>query len=387
MTTSDAIPLTATAHAASVAYPQPRTWLAAAACAWSLAYGALGLYWALGGTGFPYGARDSDGIGVSVLTGFRADLAGPLIAVLGLIGAAVALAMGRPSRRIIPRPVLLAFGWAAAATLLLVIPDIRALTFLGYLPALVFAIGFDPVDWPVMLNQGFCLAGGIVWGAATLTYGRATRGTAATRSAPGAPRWGRWVTYAAVALPLPYAATRLAWAAGIPLGISEEFLSELAAGGATVAEVSLSGIALLGALLTLGLVRRWGEIFPRWIPFLAGKRVPPALAVVPATLVSVVLTIGGFGVWRAWLIMGLPLAEGGWGTGLPALAFLPWGITLGLATYAYNERRRRDADAVFQGRSIDFRSPRATGVDRPARHGSPVHAPRGGGRRIRREPR
>lgn len=346
MTQSDAIPLTAAAHAAPVAYPQPRTWLASVACAWALAYGALGLYWGFGGTGFPYGARDSGELGVSLLSGLRADSVGPLIAVLGLIGAAVALAMGRPSGRVIPRPVLLAFGWAAAATLLLVVPDIRALTFLGYLPALVFAIGFDPVDWPVILNQGFCLAGGIVWGATTLSYGRATHGSAAARSVSGGPRWGRWVTYAAVVLPLPYAATRLAWAMGFPLGVSNEFLRMSEASGAATVELSLSGMAIVGALLTLGLVQHWGEDFPGWLPGVGGKRVPPALAIVPASIAAVLLTIGGLSIWRAWLIGGLPLAEDGWGTVVPALVFLPWGITLGLATYAYSERRRRDEATV-----------------------------------------
>ena len=37
------------------------------------------------------------------------------------------------------------------------------------------------------------------------------------------------------------------------------------------------------ALLTLGLVRPWGEIVPVWVPRLGGRRIPPAAVVVPAT--------------------------------------------------------------------------------------------------------
>ncbi len=47
----------------------------------------------------------------------------------------------------------------------------------------------------------------------------------------------------------------------------------------------------------LGLVHRWGEVFPRWMIGLAGRRVPIALAVVPASLVSVLLIVGGIGIW------------------------------------------------------------------------------------------
>jgi hypothetical protein len=82
---------------------------------------------------------------------------------------------------------------------------------------------------------------------------------------------GRWATYVAVVIPIPYAVTRWAWALGFPLGISEEFLREGQEVGLWWAGAAL---AVGGAILTLGLVQRWGEVFPRWIPFLGGKRVP-----------------------------------------------------------------------------------------------------------------
>ena len=47
----------------------------------------------------------------------------------------------------------------------------------------------------------------------------------------------------------------------------------------------------------LGLVQRWGEVFPRWMVGLAGRRVPMGLAVIPASLASVLLAVGGIGIW------------------------------------------------------------------------------------------
>jgi hypothetical protein len=326
----------------------PRRWLPYAAGLWSLACGALGLIWASGGAGFPYGNRATDDAGLSPLAALSATRIGPVIAVWGLLGAVVALAMAWPRERVVPRPLLLAFGWVTTAVLLLLVPDARLLTFVGYLPALVATFGFASVDWPVVRNQFVCVIGGILWGGATLTFQRATGKRPSARVANGgASPWGRWVTYAAAALPLPYAATRLAWAIGLPLGIDDALLAQLRAEGAVAAEVSLGGMALAGGLLTLGLGQRWGEVFPRWLPMLGGTRVPPALAIIPATLAAVALTVGGFSLYRTWLVTGPPVAGAGWGAYLPPLLFLPWGIALGLATVAYAERRRAtDAGGV-----------------------------------------
>jgi hypothetical protein len=54
------------------------------------------------------------------------------------------------------------------------------------------------------------------------------------------------------------------------------------------------GYAVTTWSLAYGLLGlRWGEVFPRWIPFLSGKRVPIPLGVVPASLVSVLVTTAG----------------------------------------------------------------------------------------------
>lgn len=334
-------------------------WVGYAAAAWSLVYGGLGLFWALGGAGFPFGHGNDPEAALSALAGVRAAPGAPVIAALGLAGAAVALAMVAPWGRLVPRWPLLGFAWGAAAVLLLVVPDYRVLRAVAYAPIFLVGapFGWPPVSfrgaipWPV-LNQVVCLGGGLSWVAAAVAYRRRTEGacercgrtdaeTGWTTPAAAA-RWGRWATAVAVVVPCLYAATRWAWALGIPLGISKEFMRKGEEEGLWVAGAALATVAVGGAVLTLGLVQRWGEIFPRWLPGLAGKRVPPALAVLPATVAAVALTGGGLAIWR--MIAGGAFGDvdwaADWGAGPPVLLFLPWGVALGLATLAYQERRR-----------------------------------------------
>ncbi|WP_199701535.1 hypothetical protein [Jiangella rhizosphaerae] len=44
------------------------------------------------------------------------------------------------------------------------------------------------------------------------------------------------------------------------------------------------------ALLCVGLITRWGEVWPRWVPVLRGRRIPVAVALVPALLGATILT-------------------------------------------------------------------------------------------------
>jgi hypothetical protein len=82
-----------------------------------------------------------------------------------------------------------------------------------------------------------------------------------------------------------------------------------------VGRAGLATVAVGGAILTLGLVQRWGEVFPRWIPFLSGKRVPIWLAVIPASLVAVIVTNAGLMFVRLTLDGALAFAEEGVGKG------------------------------------------------------------------------
>jgi hypothetical protein len=205
-----------------------------------------------------------------------------------------------------------------------------------------------------------CVVGGFLWLAATTSYARRSGGAClycGRRDGPEgwqgpdqAARWGRIAVYVAMVTPVFYALTRYAWALGFPLGMSEEQFRRGQESGAWISGLFLATFGLVGAVLMLGLVQRWGEVFPRWMIGLAGRRVPVALAVVPASLASVLLTVGGIGIWSglAQMVAG-SAAAGSEGMALvgeitfqvgPTLLFPVWGIALAVATLGYYYRRR-----------------------------------------------
>jgi hypothetical protein len=340
-------------------------WVIYAAGAWSLFYGLLGLYWTAGGAGFPFGRAHDRSAALSILANVQAETAAPVITVLGLLGVVVAWIMVQTWGEGLWRALLPGFAWLLAVILALLIPDYRVLVAAAYAPIFLVGapFGWPPVSfliavpWPV-INQFLCILGGCLWGAAALVYQRTTQGACAYcgRSAKtngwttqtAAARWGKWATYTAVIIPMLYAATRWAWALGIPLGVSEEFLRAGQEVGLWWAGAALATVAVAGALLTLGLIQPWGEHFPRWLPVLGGKPVPIALAVLPASLVAILVTTAGlmyvrlvisgtFGV----IVPALDINLGeNWATLAPELLWPLWGVALGAATLAYYYRRR-----------------------------------------------
>ncbi|MFG2058662.1 hypothetical protein ACGFI9_32015 [Micromonospora sp. NPDC048930] len=325
------------------------------AAGWLGLWGVLALLGTLTGHGYPLGANDAYGE-ASLLRLLPVRYGPPVFAVV-LLGAAVAaLAMvgtARPSRPL--RALLLGYGWTVAVALAVVVPDVRVLVILGYLPMLIIGapFGWPPVDYAEIFDwtlavKGAALVAGVLLAAAVLVWQRRTAGTCAACGRDGdesgwttpaaAARWGRWAAGTAAAIPLVYAATRFAWVLDIPLGIPREFLAELHETGAVWAGAGLGAFATVGAVLTLGLVQRWGEVFPRWLPGLAGRRVPPLLAVVPGTLVAIAVTAGTLGelanpdFWHP---------DGGFSSATTPMLLWPlWGPALGAATLAYHLRRR-----------------------------------------------
>jgi hypothetical protein len=339
-------------------------WVGYAAAAWSLAYGALGLYWARGGAGFPFGFASDRAAHLSVLASARREIAAPAIAALGVIGAVAAILMASGRGRGIGRAALLAFGWTVAVALAVVIPDFRVLVVVAYAPILLIgapfgwppgARFFDAIPWPV-LNQAICVGGGLAWAAAALAYQRRSRGACGYCGRSGADagwtkpdaaaRCGRWAVVVAVAAPLVYAVTRWLWALGIPLGLTEKFFREGQAVGLWRMGAALATLAVVGAILTLGLVRPWGEAFPRWVPFLARKSVPRALVIVPATFVSVVVTSAGLMFVRIAISGTFRLGDNAvtlgenWAALAPELLWPIWGVALGAGALAYYYRTR-----------------------------------------------
>ena len=77
--------------AARSAVRQWPQWVCYATACWSLLYGVLGSFWALGGAGFPFGGAHDD----TVLATSRAATAGPVMATVGLAGGVLALVMAQ----------------------------------------------------------------------------------------------------------------------------------------------------------------------------------------------------------------------------------------------------------------------------------------------------
>ncbi|MCA2219358.1 hypothetical protein [Jidongwangia harbinensis] len=319
-------------------------------------YGTLALVWTVTGRGFPFGPDDR-GNGASPLRALTPEVGAPLFAAVLLLAAVAALILhGGAVPRGPARVALPAYLWLVVAALLVVVPDSRLLTVAGYLPVLVVGapFGYPPVDYGdvftvALATQALSVLTGLLLARATLRWqfrgngacvacGRSER-TAGWATPAGAARWGRWAAWTAAAIPAAYAVTRLAWAAGIPLGIPAEFLREPRDSGAVWAGAGLGGFALLGAVLTLGLVQRWGEVFPRWMLGLAGRRVPIRLATVPATLVAVFVTSASVGLVTADGFLTMFTGEASLAT-LPMLLWPFWGVALGAAALAYHLRRR-----------------------------------------------
>lgn len=158
---------------------------------------------------------------------------------------------------------------------------------------------------------------------------------------PGLGRWAlahrRVITVAAALCALPYVVARLSWLTPWPL-LSPGADALTAEPPARVLGLLLGAAMLAGCVLTLGLIARWGERFPAWVPVIAERPVPVALAVVPATTVATLFTAGG-------VDMAIEITSGGAEAldpvlGLLVLPFWLWGPLLGLATWAYALHRR-----------------------------------------------
>jgi len=328
-------------------------WSAYAAGLWSLGYGGLAVHWWAGGGGFPFAPIDDDHRSGSVLEGSRAAVVAPVMVALALLGVVVAVLMARgrvPGRL---GAALIGFGWLTAAGLMLVVPDYTLLAVLAFAPLLlVFSFtgvpgpqgGIGDVLYWHRTNLIVLFVGGALWALATLAYQRRRRGACehcGRRPGTDGPsreallRWGRWGVVVACVAPLPYEITRLSWFFGFPLGIPPSFLRMMAdTPGMVEVGLGCAVASMAGGVLTHGLIRRWGEVYPRWIWFKAGKRVPVPLAVVPASMVAVAVIPAGLMMF--WTMD----AGDGWALYLPGMLWVLWGAGLAVATVAYYLRRR-----------------------------------------------
>lgn len=290
--------------------------------------------------------------------------------IVGLAGTLTALTLRRTVVRgdaVAPARSGVIAAWVLAGFTGLVLVHGRLLAFLGYTPLLLTRGWFDAelrsafvaqMDADLLLLV-LAVVGALLWVASAIVSTRAGRSACATCGRQ--PGWthahdvarrkrtlqvGRAAVAVAVAAAMVYPAIRLPWAFGIGFGLDAASWAELrATPGAVATGLGLASAGIVGAVLMLGLVQDWGVRFPRWMVGLAGRRVPPMLAILPASIVALALIASGRG-WLIALALGrLPdIVGSAWMQLIGMLSFLPWGLGLAVATGAYALRRRGDCD-------------------------------------------
>ncbi|MFD1542465.1 hypothetical protein [Nonomuraea guangzhouensis] len=178
--------------------------------------------------------------------------------------------------------------------------------------------------------------------------------TAAHAPVPGVPRWARIAAYAIPFTVLPASLWRIAAVTlHLPIGHGEQGAGDIPSWlPMELYVVLLSIFSELVAFTAIGLISAWGEVFPRWIPGLRGKRVPVLVACVPAGLGAVALTwlwtmaavttSAGRDIHGRPLAADFPLEFHDWQGLLAVAAYAPlllWGPLLAALTVAYWRRR------------------------------------------------
>ncbi|MFG2055149.1 hypothetical protein ACGFI9_14050 [Micromonospora sp. NPDC048930] len=158
-----------------------------------------------------------------------------------------------------------------------------------------------------------------------------------------APAWAVRVAHLIPLVVLPSGLWRIALVAGVPIGAAAHGAPVRPGFGESAYIVSLSLVSEALALLSLGLVRPWGEVFPRWLPLLRGRRVPPPFAVTVATAGAVAVTlIWGYAAWGV-VVRGNDLGFTPSGFALLVACYLPlllWGPLLFALVLSYRHRHR-----------------------------------------------
>lgn len=176
---------------------------------------------------------------------------------------------------------------------------------------------------------------------------RAGRLRAAWRAAhepvPGVSRRTQLLAYAVPFTVLPACLWRLPVVFDSGVGIGERIYIAI-----------LSVVSELIAFTAVGLIAPWGEVVPRWVPFLRGRRIPRAAVLVPATLGATVLTslwtililvtqLMGTTVRGEELPSDFPSRGEGWEVAWFSVCYAPlalWGPLLAVLTVAYARRRK-----------------------------------------------
>ncbi|MFI8265816.1 hypothetical protein [Streptomyces sp. NPDC085665] len=312
-------------------------WVARATTLWAVLYAGFGLVCALSGISLFHHGGDSDASGLGwavVVVGALATVASSSVVRYGL----------RPALRVLLR---VACGLAG----------ITAFSLL--MDAITLTLG-QGVDGPAPAANRALAAVGAVLLAATARSDRLPGGTG-VREPSAAPRLVQRAARAGTLAFVPYAAMKLVWACGGTFaGITgEEMLAASERNGASGLFLTLESwgldptalLAALGVFLLWGLVRPWGQVFPRWTLFLRGRRVPRWLPLAPALLGAA--TLAPYGVVGAgYLTLAaagvVTIRRGDFHSSGDALlvgwvgmvAFAVYGIALTVAAHSYWLRTR-----------------------------------------------
>ncbi|MGH3352687.1 MAG: hypothetical protein ACRDPS_18615 [Nocardioides sp.] len=260
------------------------------------------------------------------------------------------------------RPIALTAGVVGLLTL-----DHTLLMLLGYLPMIIGLVvtgrGGTLAD---LASPGLAIQVSVAISIVTLLL--ALRASVTREAGPvtevelaeATRRTRRW-TKIAIEAPLVYALTRVLMYFEVPGFTAPGIDLEVRLAG-----LGLAVAAVFGAVLTWGLIRPWGERFPRWMIGLAGRRVPIDLAVLPALAVAGLVLAAS----RAIAVGAFAAGSDGWREQLeapliavPQLLWPLWGVALALAALAY-QRRRRIADRLGNTESMAL-SPRSSREGEP----------------------
>ncbi|MFB7852019.1 hypothetical protein ACFC34_34120 [Streptomyces sp. NPDC056053] len=164
----------------------------------------------------------------------------------------------------------------------------------------------------------------------------------------------RWAVRVAHAIPLCVLPSGL-WRVALVLGLAGYDADYDWAGWERLYVLGLSVVSEGLALLALGLVRPWGEVVPRWVPGLRGRRIPIRAVVVPAALGAVLITtFVAYAVLNQVFGFVEPLNEGGarpavsgpaaWALCVTYAPLIARGPLLAILTVAYHRRRRANEE-------------------------------------------
>ncbi|MFI6509423.1 hypothetical protein ACIBCT_17580 [Streptosporangium sp. NPDC050855] len=346
-----------------------------AALGWALVYGGFGLVSTSAGSALFHRAAEPLPVALNWV----------VVAVAAVTVITVPAAV-RPDPRI-PRAVVL-----ATLAGLCVVSGVAAFGLLMDVITLVFAQAVG--SWTATANRALAAIGVVLLVATARAYRSAAYGTCprcgSVHTSPAVPaadpsvaspavrpaalsvvrggpepvpasRRVRLTAYLGAAAFLPYAAMKTTWALGGTFaGVGgAEMTATMERNGASELMLTLERwgvdvtalLAALGVFLILGLVRPWGQVFPRWTLALRGRRVPRWLPLAPALVgVATLAPYGVAGLVYAALgtagVVAVP--RGDFPTPGDALlviwfglgAFAVYGVALAVAARSYLRRTR-----------------------------------------------